>query len=115
MGLGRYHLYMGPSGGLQVVRLLPLSGTGSLCFAHMGYCILGGRSRGWCPRWTASTRDLYDKEMGAMKDEGQARLERLRNPRYKAVGFCMRSPGGRAHSERGQRGIQGRGHPEEAL
>ena len=44
-----------------------------------------------------STDGLYDADKGAMKAEGQARLELPRNPGYASVVSCMCDTGCRVH------------------
>ena len=68
-----------------------------------GLLYLGQGNCGWCPRW-ASTDDIYDTEMGAMKAKGQARLELPRKPGYKSTGFCMCGTERRVQSALGRRG-----------
>ena len=41
------------------------------------------------PGGAQSTDGLYNADKGAMKAEGQARLELLRNPSYTSMDFCM--------------------------
>ena len=49
------------------------------------------------PGWAESTNGLYDADKGAMKAEGQARLELPRNPGYTSMDFCMCGTGCRVH------------------
>ena len=53
------------------------------------------------PRGAQSTDGLYDADKGAMKAEGQARLELPRNPGSTSMDFCMCDTGCRVHVRRG--------------
>ena len=65
-------------------------------FCIHGLLYIGQGIQGWCLRWAASTDDLSDTEMGAMKAKGQARLELPINRGYKSVDYCMRGTERRA-------------------
>ena len=70
-----------------------------MCLYTMMYLSLGVRGR--CPGWAHSTYDLYDADKGAMKAEGQARLELPRNPGCASLDLCTCATGCRVHMVRG--------------
>ena len=68
------------------------------------------------PGGAQSTVGLYDADKGAMKAEGQAKLELPRNPGYTSMDFCVCDTGYRVHVGRGDdtsRDIRG-GHQDGA-
>ena len=67
----------------------------------------GQGNQGWCPRWVASTDNLCDAVIGAMKAQGQARPELPIKHGYKFVGYCMCSNGRRVQGAYGQWGYYG--------
>ena len=69
-----------------------------------GLRCLGHGNQGRRPKWAANTDNLWDTEMGAMKDEGQARPELRIIFGYKSVGYCMCGTKRTAQGARGQRG-----------
>ena len=79
---------------------------------HMWVIVFWARDQGVVPVVGCNTDDLCDTEMGAMKAEGQARLELPINPGYKSVGSCMCGTERRAQGRRGQWGLYGRVRPE---
>ena len=70
-----------------------------MCLYTMMYLSLGVRGR--CPGWAHSTYGLYDADKGAMKAEGQARLELPRNPGCASLDLCTWATGCRVHMVRG--------------
>ena len=53
-----------------------------------------------CPGRAHSNDGLYDVDKGAMKAEGQARVELPRSPGYISMDFCMFDTGCRVHMVR---------------
>ena len=63
-----------------------------------------------CQEWAHGTNGPNNADKGAMKAEGQARLELPRNPGYTSMDFCMFDTGCRVHMVRGvemPKGVRG--------
>ena len=60
-----------------------------------------------CPGWAHSIDGLYDSDMGAMKAEGQARLELPRNPCCASLDLCTCATGCRVYMVRGDEQSKG--------
>ena len=58
-------------------------------------------------RWV---RDVHKEDQGAMKAEGQARLEPPKNPGCVSTGLCACATGCRMHRVRGDKSPKGSGN-----
>ena len=70
-----------------------------MCIYTIIYLGLGAQKR--CPGLTQSTYGLNDADKGAMKAQGEARLELPKNPGSTSVDFCMCGTGCKVHVGRG--------------